>query len=206
MGPVGWSRRAARSGWRLAVTGLAAMAIIPLIAGCSLAPSGTIVVKTHPSPRPSASQAPLTVNSFDVQASNVFGILAGGSVQVACRDGGHRVAISGSVQQASVMIALSNLRPGQRLSVPPGEGNFADLVTMTVAQRGLARPLRYIAGSEDGSYQGVGTLTVDRSGQGGTVSVEFGPPVGQNPTSQTSGDVTTTGLNDGSLTGRWQCP
>lgn len=201
-----WSPRAARSGWRLAVIGLVAMAIIPLIAGCSLAPSGTIVVKTHPSPRPSASQAPLAVNSFDVQASNVFGILAGGSVQVSCRDGGHRVAISGSVQRASVLIALSNLRPGQRLSVPPVEGNFADLVTMTVTERGLARPLRYIAGSEDGSYQGVGTLTVDRSGQGGTVSVEFGPPIGQNPTSQTSGDVTTFGMNDGSLTGRWQCP
>jgi hypothetical protein len=203
---MGWSRQAARSGRRLAVMSLVTVAIVPLIAGCSLTPSGTIVVKTHPSSQPSHSSPSVPVNSFQVEASNVFGMLSGGSVQVSCRDGGRRVSISGSVQRAPVTIALTNLRPKQNLSDPPVAGNFADLVTMTVTESGLAHPLRYVAGNEYGAYQGVGTLTVDRSGQGGTVSFDFGPPVGQNPTSQASGDEITTGLNDGSLYGRWQCP
>jgi len=126
-------------------------------------------------------------------------------VHVSCTHSGHTVKVSGSVQGALVNISLTNLRPRQRLSDPPIAGGFSDLVTMTVIESGSRQPLSYLAGNQAGAYQGVGTITVDKTGRGGSIGINFGPPVGQNPSSETSGNATTTGLNDGGVAGSWQC-
>lgn len=177
-----------------------------LVSGCSLQPSGNIVIRTPPAPTASHLPSPLGVNSFEINATNVFGSLSGGSVHVSCTHSGRTVKVSGSVQGALVNISLTNLRPSQRLSDPPIAGGFSDVVTMTVIETGSPQPLRYLAGLQAGAYQGVGNITVDKTGRGGSIGINFGPPVGQNPSSETSGNATTTGLNDGGVSGSWQCP
>lgn len=177
-----------------------------LVSGCGLQPSGNIVIRTPPAPAPSHLPSPLGVNSFEINATNVFGIMSGGSVHVSCTHLGRTVKVSGSVQGALVNISLTNLRPRQQLSDPPVAGGFSDLVTMAVTQAGSPQPLRYLAGLQAGAYQGVGTITVDKTGRGGSIGINFGPPVGQNPSSETSGNTTTTGLNAGGVSGSWQCP
>lgn len=192
----------------LTAISLAALGAAIMVTGCSLVPAPTIGVKVHPRATPPRRYSPFPqgTNSFAINAPNVFGLLSGGSARVSCSQGGHTVEVSGTVQGASVAIKLTNLRPRQNLSDPPVVGGFSDLVTMRVTEVGSPHPLRYLAGSQDGTYQGVGTLTVDKTGRGGTVSISFGPPIGQNPTSQSSGNETTTGLNDGGISGTWRCP
>ena len=114
--------------------------------------------------------------------------------------------MSGEVQGQHVTLSLSHLRPGQDLYDPPLQGGFSDSVTMTVRGPGAVSPIEYQAGFVNGDYQGVGTLRVGRSGRSGTVSIQFGPPVGQEPSVQTSGNTTTFGANSGSISGSWRCP
>ncbi len=114
--------------------------------------------------------------------------------------------VSGQVQGKTVVVALTHLQPGQNLYDPPLEGGFSDSVTMTVRASGSLSPTEYEAGFQDGNYEGVGTLKVGRSGRSGTVSIQFGPPVGQEPSVQSSGNTTTFGTNSGSVEGSWSCP
>jgi hypothetical protein len=137
---------------------------------------------------------------------NFFGILSARAASVSCSDGGRDVLVSGEVQGHQVTIALSHLRPGQNLYDPPLEGGFPDSVTLSVRGPGNAPPIEYQGGFVNGNYQGVGTLKVERSGRSGTVALQFGPPVGQEPSVQVSGDTTTFGGNAGSISGSWWCP
>ncbi len=176
------------------------------VTGCGLTPGGSIQVKLPPRATPTPRPSSLPTDSFLVEATNVFGILPSSSVHVSCQSGGRQVELSGVADGAHFEVTMSHLRPGQRLTDPPLQGGFEDQITMVVTKSGAGSSLRYVAGAAAGTYQGVGTLTVDRSGEGGTISIQFGPPEGENPSSQTSGDVTTTGLNDGQVSGTWRCP
>lgn len=177
-----------------------------LLSGCALVPSGTITVREHPSPSASPTGQPLPTNSWVMSGDNLFGMLAGPSVRVSCGAGGHSVEVRGEVQGALVAIDLTHLSPGQDLYNPPISGGFSDAITMTVTGPGSSAAVEYVAGNQGGSYQGVGTLVVNKGGRGGTVSMEFGPAVGQEPSVQSSGGITTFGANSGSVTGSWRCP
>ncbi|MHB1525530.1 MAG: hypothetical protein ACYCZN_04515 [Candidatus Dormibacteria bacterium] len=134
------------------------------------------------------------------------GTLAAPPAQITCTDHDRTVTIAGTVQGVSLTIKLTHVTPGQHLSVPPTNGGFSDLVTMTTAGAGPAQSLAYVAGDQGGTYQGVGTLTVNKHGSGGQISLNFGSPVGQAPSVQASGGVTLFGANEGSVFGTWQCP
>ena len=190
--------------WPSAARALAALAVLVSLGGCAVGPSGTLQVRQRPSPSPGGLV--LAANSFLVQGANLFGILPGPRTQVACSAGGRNVQVRGEVQGQQVTISLSHLRPGQDLYDPPLEGGFSDSVTMTVRGLGGGSPIEYAAGFLSGNYQGVGTLKVGRSGRSGTVSIQFGPPVGQEPSVQSSGNTTTFGANSGSVSGSWRCP
>ena len=190
--------------WSWAARSLAALAVALFLGGCGLAPSQTLQVRQRPSPSPSGRV--LAANSFLIQGDNLFGILPARGAQVSCSAGGSTVRVSGRVQGKAVVVALTHLQPGQNLYDPPLEGGFSDSVTMTVLAPGSAFPTEYEAGFQDGNYQGVGTIKVGRSGRTGTVSIQFGPPVGQEPSVQSSGNTTTFGANSGSVDGSWSCP
>lgn len=190
--------------WSGAARSLAALGVVLCLGGCAATPSPSIQVRPRPAPSPSYSG--LAANTFLVQAGNLFGVLPARGAKISCSAGGRGVRVSGEVQGESVVIALSHLQPGQSLLGPPlGEG-FSDSVTMTVGAPGSASPAEYEAGFQDGSYQGAGTLRVGRSGRTGTVAIQFGPPVGQEPSAQSSGGTTIFAANSGSVEGRWSCP
>ncbi len=188
--------------WPSAARALAALAVLVSLGGCAVGPTGTLQVRQSPSP--SRGGSGLAVNSFLVQGGNLFGILPGHGAEVSCSAGGRNVQVRGEIQGQQVTVSLSHLRPGQDLYDPPLEGGFTDSVTMTV--RGTGSPIEYVAGFLSGNYQGVGTLKVGRGGMSGSVSIQFGPPVGQEPSVQSSGDTTTFGTNSGSVSGSWRCP
>ena len=191
--------------WPRAPWVLAAWAVALFLGGCAVGPSGVLQVRQRPGASPSVPA--LAVNSFAVAGGvHLFGILSGSGTSVSCADGGRDVLVSGEVQGQHVTLSLSHLRPGQDLYDPPLQGGFSDSVTMTVRGPGTAPPIEYQAGFVNGDYQGVGTLRVGRSGRTGTVSIQFGPPVGQEPSVQTSGNTTTFGANSGSISGSWLCP
>jgi hypothetical protein len=190
--------------WSWAARSPAALAVALFLGGCGLGPSGSLQVRQRPSPSPSGNG--LAANSFLIQGENLFGILPARGAQVSCSAGGSTVRVSGQVQGKTVVVALTHLQPGQNLYDPPLEGGFSDSVTMTVRASGSLSPTEYEAGFQDGNYEGVGTLKVGRSGRSGTVSIQFGPPVGQEPSVQSSGNTTTFGTNSGSVEGSWSCP
>lgn len=190
--------------WSWAARSLAALAVALLVGGCGLGPSQSLQVRQRTSPSPSGSGP--AANSFLIQGDNLFGILPARGAQVSCSAGGSTVRVSGRVQGKAVVVALTHLRPGQNLYDPPLEGGFSDSVTMTVRAPGSPSPTEYEAGFQDGNYQGVGTIKVGRSGRSGTVSIQFGPPVGQEPSVQSSGNTTIFGTNSGSVDGSWSCP
>ncbi len=191
--------------WPRAPWVLAAWAAALFLGGCAVGPSGVLQVRQRPSASPSVPA--LAANSFEVAGGvHLFGILSGSGTTVSCADGGRDVLVSGEVQGQHVTLSLSHLRPGQDLYDPPLQGGFSDSVTMTVRGPGAVSPIEYQAGFVNGDYQGVGTLRVGRSGRSGTVSIQFGPPVGQEPSVQTSGNTTTFGANSGSISGSWRCP
>ena len=190
--------------WRRTRWVLAASAVVLFLGGCAVGPSGVLQVRPRPTASPSGPS--LAANSFVLGGGNLFGILSGRGASVSCSDGGRDVLVSGEVQGQHVTVSLSHLRPGQNLYDPPLEGGFSDSVTMTVRGPGSAPPIEYQGGFVNGDYQGVGTLKVARSGRSGTVSLQFGPPVGQQPSVQVSGDTTTFGGNSGSISGSWRCP
>ncbi|MGC8472966.1 MAG: hypothetical protein ACP5PW_00965 [Candidatus Dormibacteria bacterium] len=190
--------------WPSVAPALAALAAVLFVGGCGVGPSGSLQVRQRPTPSPTGDG--LAANSFLIQGENLFGVLSARGTKVTCSAGGSSVRVSGEVQGKSVVVALSRLRPGQDLYDPPLEGGFSDSVTMTVSGLGGGSPTEYQAGFQDGNYQGVGTLKVGRSGRSGTVSIQFGPPVGQEPSVQSSGNTTTFGSNSGSVDGSWSCP
>jgi hypothetical protein len=183
---------------------LAALAALLSLSGCALGPSGTLQVREHPSPSPIIEAQP--TNSFVIDGGSVFGILQAPTARVSCTAGGRDVQVTGVVQGQQVTMDLSQLRPRQDLYDPPLKGGFADSVTMTLRRPGAASPVEYAAGFLNGDYQGVGTLVVGRTGRTGAVNLSFGPPLGQEPSVQSSGNSTTFGANSGSVEGRWSCP
>jgi hypothetical protein len=190
--------------WRRARWVLSASAVVLCLGGCAAGPSGVLQVRQRPTTSP--GQPALAPNSFVMAGGNLFGILSARGASVSCPDGGRDVLVSGEVQGQHVTISLSHLRPGQDLYDPPLEGGFSDSVTLTVRGPGNAPPIEYQGGFVNGDYQGVGTLKVARSGRSGAVALQLGPPVGQEPSVQVSGDTTTFGGNAGSISGSWRCP
>ena len=184
----------------------AALGLVLGITGCSLAPSGLGGPKVITSPASSPSPAFAAITSLNVSTPVAYGTLAAPPARISCTNHDRTVAISGTVQGVSLTIKVTNVTRGQHLSVPPIVGGFSDLVTMTTAGSGPAQSLDYVAGDQGGTYQGVGTLTSNKHGTGGQISLNFGSPVGQAPSVQASGDTTTFGANDGSVFGTWQCP
>jgi len=176
-----------------------------LVVGCSVAPSQAIGVQ--PSPRATSHPAPDLPAPTSFAISEAYGNaeLLPRAVRVRCSDDNSRVEISGSVQGSDVVVVISNLHPGQDLTDPPIVGGFPDRISMKVTPAGSQPPLVYVGGDQDGTYQGEGTLTVAKSGAGGTINISFGAPVGQSPSQDVSGNQVTFGANEGSVFGTWSC-
>lgn len=183
-----------------------ALGVVLLAAGCSVAPSETIGVQPSPKVTSTPGQSSLPPTAFEIDEAYGFGVLPDTAAHVACSDNDHKVEISGLVQGAKVVVTLTHLRAGQRLTDPPIGGGFSDQVTMRVTPTGSQPPLTYEAGYENGVYQGAGSLTVDKSGRSGSFGISFGAPVGQSPSQQTSGNQTLFGGNEGNISGSWTCP
>ncbi len=176
-----------------------------LAVGCSVAPSQAIGVQPSPRATSHPAQDLPTPTSFQIDEAYGYAALPSRAVRVRCSDNNSRVVISGSVQGAHVVVIITNLHPGQDLTDPPIVGGFPDRISMKVTPAGSQPPLTYVGGDQDGTYQGEGTLTVAKSGAGGTINISFGAPVGQSPSQDVSGNQVTFGANEGSVFGTWSC-
>jgi hypothetical protein len=180
-----------------------------LVAGCSGslgAPS--LTAPAAPSPTASSSHKSHTTTALDLLFGSQFESLTPRDATVRCSAKDSTVVVRGSVVGDDVTIRLSGLREGQHLNVPPTLGGYTDRVTVTVAG---AKPtesltLTYLVGFTKGTYQGVGTIDVGKSGTRGTLRVSAPSPVGQPPSIQGSGIYVTIGANSMSLDGTWKCP
>jgi hypothetical protein len=184
-----------------------ALALGLVVAGCSSglgSPSLSAPATSSPKPTPT-HKAPVTT-SLQVLLFPKYGRLNPANSTVSCSAHDSTVVVGGLVQGTKVTIRLTGLRKRQHILIPPPVGSYSDRVTVTVSGASPSNSLTYVVGFASGTYQGEGTLEVNKRGTSGKLSVSAPAPEGQAPSIQSSGIATTIGGNGLGLTGTWRCP
>lgn len=144
-----------------------------LASGCAVAGKGKPSRSSPTTPAVAGRTKIFAVIGTQSQA----GVLQAGSGKLRCSAKGRGFEVTGSVGKYSVSLRVNGLGPSQHLSFPPLRGTFSDSVTMVASAPGQPAETFY-AGPAAQVIEGLGNLSVNRTGLGGKLQLNLPEAVG----------------------------